>query len=375
MPRVPAITVALPITFLGCGKLGSSILDGLLTSVYNGPPIKKSRGLDDGISTPEAVKTFAITSLIACVHQPSSGEALQTKYENDSVVHVLTNANVEGAQLGDVIILGCKPTHYQTILSAEGMKDALSGKTLVNLMVGVSTKELTDAIYGQGPFSKSDLESQCHIMSVTPNTAAAVRQSMTLIYDDEDALPAWALEKVVALFNKVGEVKRIPYSLNNLAPVTSTLTASTAAYFSLALEGVVKGAVEQGLNQQTATEIAAAAMRGAAELVDAGQTPDYVRQRIATKGGSTAQGLEILEKGKVLESMADAMKKASGAASKMGDRSFWKDEKGEEEVLQKQASEEQQVKEEAPQGEPRQEEEPEEEEDGSEVNQNGDLNP
>ena len=335
MPRVQTVTMAMPVTFLGCGKLASSILDGLLLSVYNQVPPMKSSFEGDGISTPDALKSFIPTSFTACVHRQSSADALLTKHQNDSIVHVLANANVEGASLGDVIILGCKPTAYKEILSAEGMKDAVSGqKVLINLMSGVSPKDLNEAIYGPGPFSKAALEQQCAIVNCIPNTAAAVRQSMTLIYDDEDPLPGWALEKVVGLFSKVGEVKRIPYSLKDLAPTMSTLTASTAAFFALALEGVAKGAIEQGLNEMSAMEIAAASMRGTADLVSSGETPGGVRQRIATKGGSTAQGLEILEKMKVMEAMAEAMKKASNAASKMGDKGFWKKKDEQEQTPQ-----------------------------------------
>lgn len=325
MPRLAAVTMAMPITFLGCGKLGSSILDGLLVSAYNQAVPMKSSIQGDGISAPEVLNNFVLTSLTACVHRQSSADTLRAKHENDSIVHVLTDANVEGASVGDVIVLGCKPTAYKELLTAEGMKDALSGqKVIINLMIGVSPQDINNAIYGPGPFSRAALEQQCAVVNCTPNTAAAVRQSMTLIYDDEDPLPGWALEKVIGLFSKVGEVKRIPHTLQDLSSTMSTLTASTAAFFALALEGVAKGAVEHGLNETTALEIAAASMRGAAELITGGTTPEGVRQRIATKGGSTAQGLEILEKMEVMEAMAQAMKKASGAASQMGDKNFWK---------------------------------------------------
>ena len=69
----------------------------------------------------------------------------------------------------------------------------------------------------------------------------------------------------------VGEVKRIPHSLRGLTPVLATLGASTAAFFAVVLEGVARGAVEAGLNEITAMEIAAEAMRGAAGLVAGGR--------------------------------------------------------------------------------------------------------
>ena len=336
------LSMAMPVTFLGCGKLASSILEGLLLSIYNQVPPMKSSIEGDGISTPDALKTFIPTSLVACVHRESSADALRAKHKDRGMVAVLQDANVEGASMGEVIILGCKPTAYKEILSAEGMKDALSGqKVLINLMIGVSPQELSEAIYGPGPFSKAALEQQCAIVNCIPNTAAAVQQSMTLVYDNEDPLPAWALETVVAFFNKVGVVKRIPYSLQNLAPILSSLAASTAAFFAVALEGVAKGAIEQGLNEMTAMEIAAASMRGAADLVSSGQTAEAVRQRIATKGGSTAQGLEILEEKEVMQAMAKAMGKTSEAASKMAHKDYWKKSGEQKHAPQDQESHEQ----------------------------------
>lgn len=224
------------------------------------------------------------------------------------------------------------------------MKEALSGqKVLVNLMVGVSPRDLSEAIYGPGPFSRGVLESQCAIVNVTPNTAAAVGQSMTLIYEDEEPLPGWALEVVVALFSTIGEVKRIPHSLSNLKPLLATLTASTAAFFAVALEGVAKGAVELGLNQMTAMEIAAEAMKGAAGLIVGGETAEGVKARIATKGGSTARGLEILEREGVERAMAEALVTAAEAAGRMGDKDFWK--KGSEEEKASEKTQEHEVEE------------------------------
>ena len=321
MPRVPTLAIPLPVTFLGCGKLGTAVLDGLLASTYAQPtPLKSSQE--------STTQNFTPTALIACVHHENSASALSTKYENhDRLVSVLCNDNIQGVLSGSVIILGCKPTAYKEILSEEGMQEALSGqKVLVNLMVGVSPAEISEAIYGPGPFSRGALEQHCAVVNVTPNTAAAVRQSMTLIYEDEEPLPGWALEVVVALFNTVGEVKRIPHSLTGLKPVLATLGASTAAFFAVALEGVAKGAVELGLNEMTAMEIAAEAMRGAAGLVAGGETAEGVRARIATKGGSTAKGLEVLEREGVGRALTEAMRVASEAAGRMGDKGFWKKE-------------------------------------------------
>jgi len=118
-------------------------------------------------------------------------------------VKVLTNENVKGVESADVIILGVEPKVYEEVVSQPGMRDALTGKILVSIVGGVSTKMLANAIYGQAPLSKEEKKkgTQCQIIRVLPNTAAAVRDSMSLIIEEEkDQYPPFVLSPVVSLF-------------------------------------------------------------------------------------------------------------------------------------------------------------------------------
>lgn len=62
-------------------------------------------------------------------------------------------------------------------------------------------------------------------------------------------------------------------------------------------------------------------MRGCAELVlQGGETMEGVREKVCTPGGSTIQGLLVLERGGVRGRVADALCRAAGAAGSLGSK-------------------------------------------------------
>ena len=64
--------------------------------------------------------------------------------------------------------------------------------------------------------------------------------------------------------------------------------------------------------------MAAETMRGAAEGLLRGEGVEGVREKVATPGGSTIQGLLVLEREGVRGLIADALAMAAGAAGGLG---------------------------------------------------------
>lgn len=295
------------------GKLNSAILEGILSSLSE--PADNFIYPSSGSSQSQGEATTVVPkSFIACVRQHHSAAPLEEKFGANGV-KVLTNENVRGVELGDVVILGVEPNVYGEVLSQPGMREALPGKILVSIIGGVSTKMLANAIYGQSPLTEDEKENQqhCHIIRVLPNTAVAVRRSIALIIEEEkDQYPPSLLNPIASFFKRVGSVKMWPAKLG---PAGATLAASSNAFFALVLEGAVDGAVKFGVDRKEALEMAAATMRGAAALVASGEEPSEVRRKVATPGGSTAVGLKVLEDGKVTEMMEEAVLKTVEKAS------------------------------------------------------------
>ena len=223
----------------------------------------------------------------------------------------MAQENVRGVKQADLVMLGVEPSVFREVLAEPGMRDALSSKILVSFVGGITIHMLREAIYGHEASSKSesDAQKECQIIRVTPSTAAAVRGSFTLVIEEKDhPYPPQLLNKINSLFSRIGSVRNIP---DSLAHVGATLASSGPAFFALVLEGTVNGAVELGMDRVAALEMAAASMRGAADLVAHGESPDEVRRKIATPGGSTAVGLELLEEAGVKRSMQQAILKTA----------------------------------------------------------------
>lgn len=256
---------------------------------------------------------------IACVRRPESAERLRKEFsENIDIVTILTNDNVRGVQLGDVIILGCKPYAYQELLGAPGIRDALCGKIMISILGGIAAEKLEETLYG--PISSGEMHQQkrCTVMRAIPNTASTVGESMTVIPDPELTLPQNAVQLVRSLFLRIGRIKQ---SSPALVDAATAVCASSPAFFALMLEAVADGACEMGISREDALEMAAGAMRGVAELVSRGELPSALRRKVAVPGGSTMVGLKVLEKGRVRDFIAESVKETTTAAKSLGVRS------------------------------------------------------
>jgi pyrroline-5-carboxylate reductase len=92
------------------------------------------------------------------------------------------------------------------------------------------------------------------------------------------------------------------------------------AYMALVAEAQVDAAVRHGLKPGLAGALAAETMAGTAELLTLREYDTLaVRREVTSPGGSTARGLEALERGGLRAAFSDAMDRvlqASGPGSR-----------------------------------------------------------
>ena len=292
-------------------------MDGIIFSLVHSPEHFNASTQTSKVVSSLSEPNLVPRNFVACVHSEGSAISLKKKYDSADVT-VLARENVRGVKQADLVILGVEPSVVREVLAEPGMRDALTSKILVSFVGGVSIRMLEEAIYGQGSPSKleSDARNRCQIIKVIPSTAAAVRGSFTLVIEEKGhPYPPQLLTKITSLFLRVGNVRKIPESIGH---VGASLSASSPAFFALALEGAVDGAVELGMDRAAALEMAAAAMRGAADLIAHGESPDDVRRKIATPGGSTAVGLDLLEEAGAKQSMQQALVKTAMRVGGLG---------------------------------------------------------
>lgn len=148
-----------------------------------------------------------------------------------------------------------------------------------------------------------------------PNTASFVRASTTVISSAPTATPS-ALALVDWLFSTIGTVTHITAGQFDAC---TALCGSTPAFFALFIESLLDGAVALGLKRSEAQTMAAETMKGAAMLMLAGESPDMLKEKVATPGGSTIQGLLALERKALRGIVADALIRCTAAAGSLGE--------------------------------------------------------
>jgi pyrroline-5-carboxylate reductase len=231
-----------------------------------------------------------------------------------SAVTILQNDNVKGVQAADVIILGCKPYMVEDILREEGIREALRGKLLISICAGVPVEQMENVLYGpDSPITER--ENRCRVVRAMPNTAAVVRESMTVIATVTPPLPTELESLVTWIFTRIGRVVHLPPSMMD---VSTALCGSGPAFLALMMESLADGAVAMGLPRAEAQLMAAQTMRGTAGIVLSGEHPALVREKVSTPGGCTIGGLLVLEEGRVRGTVARCVREATVVAAQLG---------------------------------------------------------
>jgi pyrroline-5-carboxylate reductase len=284
------------------GNLGLAILTGILSS------------LSDPDSEIPKTSFKAPTRFIACVRRPESAKRIQDAVSAYSKfpVTVLRNDNLKGVQQADVVILGCKPYMLKDLLSPPGMRDALKGKLLISILAGVPVKQVEDTLYPDGSVPVTE---RCTVVRAMPNTAAMVRESMTVIGTTEAPLPSERSELISWIFTRIGKVVHLAPSQMD---VCTALAGSGPAFVALVLEGLTDGAVAMGLPRAEAQLMACQVMKGTVSMIQKGEHPAIVKEKVSSPGGCTIGGLLVLEEAAVRGSLARSVREATTVASQLG---------------------------------------------------------
>jgi pyrroline-5-carboxylate reductase len=205
--------------------------------------------------------------------------------------------NLEVAHEADLVVLCHKPAQFEQIA------DEISGtvKALASVLGSIQIGQLREK-YPQTPAFR-----------LMPNTPVEVRQGVVCYSPAPD--PDRELERaVLELFGRLGSVVTVPE--RSLAAAAAVMSVGPA-YQALLAEAQVDAAVRHGLAPALASKLAIDTMGGTASLLAA---RDYdtleVRREVTSPGGSTARGLEALERAGVRSAFQSAMDSVCGAPAR-----------------------------------------------------------
>lgn len=238
------------IAVLGCGNIGLSIVEGLLSKdPTNNRKIYATR---------------------------RNSQALKNLEEKGVWVGADNRFAVENARY---LVVAVKPYRVIELLTeiAPFLKE---GQVLISVASEVSIDQIKAAIRTEIP-----------VFRVMPNTASAIGESITCI-SSKNASPA-ETEAVSGIFKAIGETVVIDESLMEAATI---LGACGIAYVLRFIRAMIQGGIQIGFDAATATRITNQTVKGAAELLlQKGTHPEQEIDKVTTPKGCTITGLNEME--------------------------------------------------------------------------------
>ncbi|MCU9850359.1 pyrroline-5-carboxylate reductase [Defluviimonas sp. WL0024] len=233
------------LVLLGCGKMGSAMLEGWLKG-----------GL------------------------PAASVWVSDPYPSDWLKGQGVNLNAALPEAPAIVLVAVKPQMMAEALP--GLARMGGGRRLF-LSVAAGT---TIAYY------ESVLGAETPIVRAMPNTPAAIGRGITAITGNARATAAH-LDLAEVLLSAVGQVVRIEGE-HQMDAVTAVSGSGPAYVFHL-IETLAAAGVAEGLPADLAMRLAKATVAGAGALAEASEEqPDQLRVNVTSPGGTTAAALKVL---------------------------------------------------------------------------------
>ncbi|MGV8929046.1 MAG: pyrroline-5-carboxylate reductase family protein [Brevundimonas sp.] len=254
------------VALVGCGRLGSSILEGWL-------------------------KTGTVNAGDLIILTPSSKPAAEAARAEGAQV------NPEPSALAAVrtVVLAVKPAMWRDAVAA--LPDTLNPEAvLVSVMAGVAAADI-QAASGRA------------VARVMPTTAVAQGRGVAALWSADAAVR----DRARTLFAGMADVVDLEDEAH-IDPATAVAGSAPAFIYAFAA-ALAKAGEAEGLSLEAATRLARGALRSAGAGVETGDSLEALIARIAAPGGTTQAGLDAMAASGEAERAAEtAVKAAVGRA-------------------------------------------------------------
>lgn len=223
-------------------------------------------------------------------------------FQKSFQIHVGSD-NAEEAKRADVILLCVKPQVMDAVLSE--IKGKLSQEqVLISVAAGYPLERI-----------KKYIGEHISLVRAMPNTPAVIKEGVTALAGSS-GLRTQHLQLAQSIFESVGKVVIVEESLMD---AVTGLSGSGPAYVYLMIEALTDGGVRVGLPRAVAGILAAQTVLGAARMVlETGEHPALLKDRVTSPGGTTIAGLQQLEAGGLRASLMAAVEAATKRSSELG---------------------------------------------------------
>jgi len=252
------------IAIIGAGKIGESLLAGLLASGW--------RSADE---------------IVATARRDAHIEELRSKHGV-----TVTDSNQDAAAGAGVVVIAVKAQDFGALLTEIGGV-LTPEQVVISVAAAVSTSKI-----------EAHLAAEVPVVRAMPNTPSTVQEGMAGICAGAHAGDEH-LRLAENVLGHLGAVVRVP---EHAMDAITAVSGSGPAYFALVAESMIEAGILLGLSREISTQLVVQTMLGTAKLLrDEGMHPVELRENVTSPGGTTIRAIRELERAGVRAAFLNAI--------------------------------------------------------------------
>ncbi len=263
------------IGFIGGGNMASSLMSGLIASGHSA----KHLWVSD--INPDTLKALA------------ENLNVNTSANNNEIINAV-----------DVVVLAVKPQVLSSVAKSVAGLIQKKKSLVVSIAAGIGQNSLSQWLGADTP-----------IVRCMPNTPALVLTGATALHANTQVTPEQH-DLAENIMRSVGIALWVKDE-SELDAVTA-VSGSGPAYYFLLMEAMEKAALELGLNEVTARLLVQQTALGAAKIaLESSESPEQLRKRVTSPGGTTQRAIETFVQGGFSELVLKALHAARDRSIEM----------------------------------------------------------
>ena len=255
------------IAILGCGKIGESLVAGLVSSNWRQP-----------------------SEIVGTVRREERARELAERHGIET-----TMSNRDAVGDAAVVVIAVKPQDIEELL-VEIRGSIEPSQTVVSVAAAIPTALI-----------EKHLGDEIPVVRAMPNTPAAVHEGIAGLAGGRNATEA-NLDTAEEVLAHLGRTVRVaePYM-----DAVTAVSGSGPAYFALLAESMIEAGILLGLSREISTELVVQTMLGTAKLLrDEKMHPVELREMVTSPGGTTIAAIRELEQAGVRAAFLNAIQAA-----------------------------------------------------------------
>ena len=262
----------LKILLIGCGKMGGSLLEGIVKSHDN----------------------FNLIDVV----DPVINDSYKSNFKKNKTNFYSDIKELKDSITYDSIIIATKPNNYVGIL--EDLKNQITVNEeilIISILAGIKIKKIENII-GSVP-----------IIRAMPNIAASVAEGMTALTGNKK-ITNDKIDTANMIFQSIGN--KIWLEDEGQMDSFTAISGSGPAYFFYFTECLHKIAIDEGFSEDVAKQISEQIMIGSGKLIkDSNIDVVQLRENVTSPNGTTEAALKVLcDDDGLLSKLREAIEKA-----------------------------------------------------------------